>query len=136
MTPILLRARTTGRLIATVAGTALGLNIVAGDQYVALVLPARLFSAEFRARKLASTNLSRVVSDAGTVTSPLVPWNSCGAYMAAVLGVPTFLYLPFCFFNIASPALTVLYGFSGFKIARLEPTPEPVNATGVSSERG
>jgi len=136
MTPILLRARTTGQLVATAAGTALGLNIVAGDQYVALVLPARLFSAEFRARKLASTNLSRVVSDAGTVTSPLVPWNSCGAYMAAVLGVPTFLYLPFCFFNIASPALTVLYGFSGFKIDRLEPAPGPVNATGASSERG
>ena len=136
MTPILLRARTTGQLVATAAGTALGLNIVAGDQYVALVLPARLFSAEFRARKLASTNLSRVVSDAGTVTSPLVPWNSCGAYMAAVLGVPTFLYLPFCFFNIASPALTVLYGFSGFKIDRLEPAPEPLGATGASSERG
>ena len=56
--------------------------------------------------------------------------------MAAVLGVPTFLYLPFCFFNIASPALTVLYGFSGFKIDRLGPTPEPANATGVSSDRG
>lgn len=136
MTPILLRARTTGRLIATVAGTALGLNIVAGDQYVALVLPARLFSAEFRTRHLASTNLSRAVCDSGTVTSPLVPWNSCGAYMAAVLGVPTFLYLPFCFFNIASPILTVLYGFSGFKIERLDPAVAPVGASATPSEGG
>jgi len=120
MTPILLRARSTGQLIATVAGTGLGLNIVAGDQYVALVLPSRLFSAEFRKRDLHSANLSRAVADGGTVTSPLVPWNSCGAYMAAVLGVPTFLYLPFCFFNFASPLLTVLYGFTGFKIERLD----------------
>lgn len=133
MTPILVRARTNGRLIATAAGTALGLNIVAGDQYVALVLPSRLFSAEFRSRGLASTNLSRAVSDAGTVTSPLVPWNSCGAYMAAVLGVPTFLYLPFCFFNVASPVLTVLYGFSGFKIARLAAKPEPTAAGRLST---
>lgn len=120
VTPVLLRARTTGKLIFTVSATAFGLNIIAGDQYVALVLPSRLFRVEFQKRGLASTNLSRSVADTGTVTSPLVPWNSCGAYMAAVLGVPTFLYLPFCFFNIASPALTVIYGFTGFKIDRLD----------------
>jgi NhaC family Na+:H+ antiporter len=120
VTPVLLRARSTGKLILTVACTAIGLNIIAGDQYIALVLPARLFRAEFRKRGLASVNLSRSVADAGTVTSPLIPWNSCGAYMAAVLGVPTFLYLPFCFFNIASPLLTIGYGFTGFKIGRIE----------------
>jgi NhaC family Na+:H+ antiporter len=119
ITPILLRAQTTGKLISTVAATALGLNIIAGDQYIALVLPARMFQVEFHSRGLASQNLSRVCADAGTVTSPLVPWNSCGAYMSAVLGVPTLMYLPFCFFNIASPVLSVIYGFTGFKIARI-----------------
>ena len=120
VTPVLLRARSTGQLVFTVAATAFGLNVIAGDQYVALVLPSRLFRVEFQKRGLASVNLSRAVADSGTVTSPLVPWNSCGAYMAAVLGVPTFLYLPFCFFNIASPLLTVLYGFTGFRIEHLD----------------
>lgn len=118
--PVLLRARTTGRLVGTVVGTAFGLNVIAGDQYIALVLPARIFRVEFEKRGLATTNLSRSVADAGTVTSPLVPWNSCGAYMAAVLGVPTLLYLPFCIFNIASPLLTLFYGFSGIRIERVE----------------
>lgn len=117
------RATTRGRLFATTAGTAVGLNVFAADQYIALVLPARLFRNEFEKRGLAPQNLSRAVADAGTVTSPLVPWNSCGAYMAAVLGVPTLLYLPFCVFNIMSPILTVLYGFTGFKIQRVQPDP-------------
>ena len=85
------------------------------------MLPARLFQVEFRKRGLSTTNLSRAVADAGTVTSPLVPWKSCGAYMAAVLGVPTLMYLPFCIFNIASPVLSVIYGFTGFKITRMAP---------------
>ncbi len=117
--PVIARADTQGRLFATTAGTAVGLNIVAADQYIALVLPVRLFKSEFEKRGLAPQNLSRVAADAGTVTSPLVPWNSCGAYMSAVLGIPTMLYLPFCFFNIASPLLTVLYGYLGFKIVQV-----------------
>lgn len=126
VTPLLLRARTTGQLIATAAGTTFGLNVIAGDQYVAIVLPARLFGAEFEKRGLASTNLSRTLADAGTVTSPLVPWNSCGAYMSAVLGVATFSYLPFAIFNIASPLLTILFGFIGFRILRTaKPTHTP-----------
>ena len=136
VTPVLLRAKSTGQLIGTVAATAFGLNIIAGDQYVALVLPSRLFRVEFQKRGLASVNLSRTVADAGTVTSPLVPWNSCGAYMAAVLGVPTLLYLPFCFFNIASPVLTLIYGFTGFKIARMAPETALDEATLPLSNRG
>ena len=57
--------------------------------------------------------LSRTVEDSGTVTSPLVPWNSCGAYMAGVLGVPTITYLPYCFFNLLSPVIALIYGFTG-----------------------
>ena len=123
--PILARAHTTGRLFAVTAGTAVALNIVAADQYIALVLPVRLFRSEFERRGLAPQNLSRAVADAGTVTSPLVPWNSCGAYMAAVLGVPTLLYLPFCILNIASPILTTLIGYTGFRLARAGEGPRP-----------
>jgi Na+:H+ antiporter, NhaC family len=116
--PLKERARSTGGLYLTVFGCSFGLNIVAGDQYIALVLPARLFRGEFAARGLAPTNLSRLAADSGTVTSALVPWNSCGAFMAAVLGVPTLSYLPYAIFNYASPILSVLYGVTGFKIER------------------
>jgi len=129
MGPVIAGANSTGRLFATVFGCAFGLNVVAGDQYIALVLPAKVFRAEFAARGLAPTNLSRLVADSGTVTSPLVPWNSCGAFMGAVLGVPTLRYLPFCIFNIASPLLSVAYGISGFRIERVE----PVGAAGATA---
>ncbi|WP_214402680.1 Na+/H+ antiporter NhaC [Pseudonocardia lacus] len=124
--PMIRAAKGTGRLFLTVFATAFGLNVVAGDQYIALVMPAKIYRAEFARRGLAPTNLSRLTADSGTVTSPLVPWNSCGAFMGAVLGVPTLVYLPFCFFNIASPVLSVIYGFTGFKIEKVEPAePEP-----------
>jgi Na+/H+ antiporter NhaC len=70
------------------AVTAFGLNVIVGDRYVAVILPARLFREEFERRGLPATSLSHTIADAGTVTSPLVTWNSCGAYMAAVLGIP------------------------------------------------
>jgi Na+:H+ antiporter, NhaC family len=117
--PVIEAAKTTGRLFATVFATAFGLNLVAGDQYIALVLPTKVFRAEFRRRGLAPTNLSRLAADSGTVTSPLVPWNSCGAFMGAVLGVSALQYLPYAFFNLASPALSVTYGFTGFRVERL-----------------
>ena len=98
---------------------AFGLNVVAGDQYIALILPTKVFRAEFARRDLAPTNLSRLAADSGTVTSPLVPWNSCGAFMGAVLGVSALQYLPYALFNIASPALSVPYGFTGFRIEHL-----------------
>jgi NhaC family Na+:H+ antiporter len=118
--PLVRFASTTGRLFLTVFVCAFGLNVVAGDQYIALVLPTRVFRAEFARRDLAPTNLSRLAADSGTVTSPLVPWNSCGAFMAAVLGVATLSYLPFAFFNLFSPALSVVYGWTGFRIESLE----------------
>ena len=120
MQPLLARARSAGRLIATVAATCIGLNVVAGDQYVADVLPARAFRAAFASRGLAPRMLSRTVEDSGTVTSPLVPWNSCGAYMTGVLGVPTIEYLPFAFFNYVNPVIAVIFGFTGFRVERLD----------------
>jgi len=123
--PLISAAKTTGRLFATVFACAFGLNLVAGDQYIALVLPTKVFRAEFARRGLAPTNLSRLAADSGTVTSPLVPWNSCGAFMAAVLGVATIRYLPYAFFCIASPLLSVAYGAIGFRIERVEPVEPP-----------
>lgn len=123
--PLIAAARSTGRLFVTVFACAFGLNVVAGDQYIALVLPSKVFRVEFARRGLAPTNLSRLAADSGTVTSPLVPWNSCGAFMGAVLGVSTLLYLPYAVFNIASPLLSVAYGISGFRVERVTPAGVP-----------
>lgn len=121
--PMIAAATSTGRLFVTVFVCAFGLNIVAGDQYIALVLPTRVFRAEFAKRGLAATNLSRLAADSGTVTSALVPWNSCGAFMSATLGVPALVYAPYAVFNWASPLLSMIYGFTGFTIEKVEPTP-------------
>jgi Na+:H+ antiporter, NhaC family len=114
--PIVSRTKTRGGLILAVNASGIGLNVIAGDQYVADVLPARMYRSEFECRGLAPEALSRAVEDSGTVTSVLVPWNTCGAYISGVLGVSTASYLPFCFFNILSPILDVVFGFIGFKV--------------------
>ena len=121
ITPIIGRVKSVGGTIATVMVTALGLNIVAGDQYIAIVLPARMFMVEFRKRGLHPETLATAVENSGTVTSPLIPWNSCGAYMSATLGISTFVYLPYCIFNFANFLLGLIYGFVGINIMRLEP---------------
>jgi Na+:H+ antiporter, NhaC family len=117
--PLVARARSAGWLIATVVGTCFGLNVIAGDQYVADVLPSRAYRDTFARNGLAPRQLSRTVEDSGTVTSPLIPWNSCGAYMTGVLGVPTIEYLPYAFFNIANPLIALLLGFLGIGVERL-----------------
>ncbi len=117
---ILRMAKSTGSLIAATLATSMGMNIVASDQYIAIVLPGRMFRAEFEKRKLHPKNLSRCLEDSGTLTSVLVPWNTCGAYMASTLGVATLTYLPFCFFNLMNPLISAFYGFTGISIAPLE----------------
>ena len=112
------RAKSTGSLIATVVMSCIGINVVAADQYIAIVLPGKMYRAEFERRGLDVKNLSRVIEDSGTLTSPLVPWNTCGAYMAATLGVATFAYLPFVFFNLINPVISIIYGFTGFTIVK------------------
>jgi NhaC family Na+:H+ antiporter len=124
ITPIVGKAKSTGLLILAVVGTGFGLNVIAGDQYVAVVLPSRMFRLEFKKRGLAPQVLSRAVEDSGTVTSVLVPWNTCGAYMSGVLGVSTFAYLPYCFYNMLNPIISIIFGFTGFKMERLAPAPE------------
>jgi Na+:H+ antiporter, NhaC family len=83
-----------------------------------------MFAAEYERRVLAPEVLSRAIEDSGTVTSVLVPWNTCGAYISGVLGVPTASYLPCCYFNLLSPVLDVVFGFIGFKAPRAEPDRE------------
>jgi NhaC family Na+:H+ antiporter len=123
--PIVHRARTDGQMIATVALTCFGLNVIAGDQYVADVMPSRAFRDAFASRGLAPRMLSRTVEDSGTVTSVLIPWNSCGAYMTGVLGVPTIEYLPYAFFNIINPILAIVFGFLGFRVEHQGPVEHP-----------
>jgi NhaC family Na+:H+ antiporter len=101
---------------------------------VAIVMPSRVYRIAFRERGIAPRMLSRTVEDAGTVTSPLVPWNSCGAYMAGVLGVATVAYLPYAFFNLLSPLISLIYGLTGFRIERLPPNNEGQPA-GPDAER-
>jgi NhaC family Na+:H+ antiporter len=134
--PIVAHARTRGRLILAVNASGIGLNTIAGDQYVADVLPARMFRGEFERRGIAPQVLSRAVEDSGTVTSVLVPWNTCGAYISGVLGVSTASYVPYCFFNLLSPILDVAYGFLGFKVPAVEPAPASEAASPPSEPRG
>lgn len=125
ITPVIDRIKSIGGTIAAVMVTALGLNIVAGDQYIAIVLPARMFMVEFRRRGLHPETLATAVENSGTVTSPLIPWNSCGAYMSAALGVSTFVYFPYCFFNFLNFILGMAYGFLGVNVMRLDPEEQP-----------
>ena len=127
--PIVSRTKSRGRLIFAANASGIGLNVIAGDQYVAVVLPARMFRDEFDQRGLVPQVLSRAVEDSGTVTSVLVPWNTCGAYISGVLGVSTASYLPFCFFNLLSPVLDVIFGFIGFKVPSKAPAPAVIDPT-------
>jgi len=116
---IIVYANSTGSLIATTAGTCVFFNLTASDQYLAIVVPGRMFSSVYKKRGLAPENLSRTLEDSGTVTSVLIPWNTCGAYQSSVLGVATLTYLPYCFFNIISPFMTLFFGYAGIKIKKL-----------------
>ncbi|MFZ1692831.1 MAG: Na+/H+ antiporter NhaC [Flavobacteriales bacterium] len=116
---ILTKARTDGSLIAATAGSCVLVNATASDQYLSIVVPGRMFAPVYAERGLHPKVLSRTLEDSGTVTSALVPWNTCGAYMGSVLGVATMTYLPFCFFNLISPVMTVLQGAFGWRIARI-----------------
>lgn len=111
-----------GSLIASTVGTCIFFNITASDQYMAIVVPGRMYSDMYKEMDLAPENLSRTLEDSGTVTSALVPWNTCGAYHAGVLGVATFTYLPFAFFNLISPFMTMFFGIIGIKIRKLAET--------------
>jgi len=117
------KAKSTGSLVLVTVLSCLFVNILCADQYLGIALPGKMFKDEYAERGLAPRNLSRALEDSGTVTSALVPWNTCGATMAGFLGVATFAYAPFAFFNLLSPIVSVIYGFTGFSIMTLEEDP-------------
>src|SRR5690606_2700540 len=111
-------ANTTGSLVGSTAATCIIFNATASDQYLSIVVPGKMYADTYRSRGLKPENLSRTLEDSGTVTSVLVPWNTCGATQSTILGVATLSYLPYCFFNLISPVMTVLFAYLNVKIAR------------------
>ncbi|MEQ9365760.1 MAG: Na+/H+ antiporter NhaC [Leptospirales bacterium] len=116
---ILRFARGTGHLIAASLGTSLFLNFTASDQYLSLVVTGRMYREAFTREGLEHKNLSRALEDSGTLTSALVPWNTCGAFMASTLGVATLSYLPYAVLNWTVPLISLAYGYLGYSITRI-----------------
>jgi NhaC family Na+:H+ antiporter len=139
--PLLRRARSARSLLVATGLTAIGINIVAADQYMAIVLTGRMYRGEYEAQGVAPQTLSRQVEDTATVTSPLVPWNSCGAYVSATLGIATFAYLPYCFFNLINPAISLAFAVLGRAIDRVAPSsagvegPQELRVHGLGGRR-
>lgn len=122
---ILKAAHSTGSLITSTIATCIATNILTADQYMAIVMPGRMYKEEYERRGLAPVNLSRTLEDGGTITSPLIPWNTCGAYMHGVLNVNPLDYFFYAFFNLINPVLAVIYAYCGIKVLKLTP-PESV----------
>ncbi len=112
-------AQSTFSLFASTVASCLALNVTASDQYLALVVPGKMFAKAYEERGLAPENLSRTLEDSGTVTSVLVPWNTCGAYQSGVLGVSVYEYFVYAIFNYLSPFMTLLFAAFRIKIRQL-----------------
>lgn len=108
---VIRKVHSIGSLVASTAATCMFFNLTTSDQYLAILVPGRMYADIYRKRGLKPENLSRTLEDSATVTSVLVPWNTCGATQASVLGVATLTYAPYCFFNIISPFMTIMYGY-------------------------
>lgn len=128
-------AKSTGSLVLVTIVSCLFVNILAGDQYLAIALPGKMYKDEFKKRGLAPRNLSRALEDSGTVTSALVPWNTCGATMSSFLGVETIAYLPFAFFNILSPIVSTIAAYVGYSMMKLEDDPSAEEYTGAKVKK-
>jgi NhaC family Na+:H+ antiporter len=107
-------------LVACTAGTCIVTNVSTSDQYISVAIPGRMYAGLYKEMGYSSQNLSRTLEDTGTVTSVLIPWNTCGAFHAGVLGIGTLAYLPYCFFNILSPFMTLFFAWFMIKIARID----------------
>lgn len=118
------RVKSAGDLIIATVGTCIGTNLLAADQYLSIVIPGQMFVKSYEERDLNTINLARTLEDSGTLTSALVPWNTCGAYMSATLGISTFMYAPFAFFNIICPIIAVIYGYSQIALQQHRPASE------------
>lgn len=119
-------AKSTGGLITTTVATCFGTNVLAADQFIAVALPGRMYRDEYERRGLSRLNLSRTLEDSGTITSALIPWNTCGAYMAATLGIATMQYAPFALFNLLCPLIAIVYGYTHFALKPAETPVQPI----------
>ncbi|MDE5945183.1 MAG: Na+/H+ antiporter NhaC [Rikenella sp.] len=137
------RVRSAGGLVSTATGSCLLFNLTSGDQYMSIVVPGKMFVGAFRRNGLQPQLLSRTLEDGGTATSVLIPWNTCGATQATILGVPTLVYLPFAFFCWLSPLMTLAVAWAGWGIRKNEPvstteekvSPKPVRKPDAANER-
>ena len=119
-------AKSTGSLVAVTIFSSIFINVIASDQYLSIVIPGRMYKDAYAERGLAPRNLSRTLEDGGTITSPLIPWNTCGAYMDTALGVPTVEYAPYAVLNIVNPIIAILWAYLG--LFQLKMTPEEIAA--------
>lgn len=125
---ILKIAKGTFGLIAATIFTAIGTNLAVADQYLAIVIPGSMYRDAFKKQGLAAKNLSRALEDSATITSPLIPWNTCGAYMSATMGISCFAFLPFAFFNLLCPIVSLFYGLTGISIEKIQQEDNVENA--------
>jgi NhaC family Na+:H+ antiporter len=112
-------ARNVGALVTVTVFSCIVMNVIASDQYLSIILTGRMYREAFEDMRLKNKNLSRCLEDSGTLTSPLVPWNTCGATMSNFLGVPTMQYAPFAFLNLINPLVSIFYGFTGISMERM-----------------
>jgi NhaC family Na+:H+ antiporter len=112
--------KSTFSIFASTVGSCLAINLTASDQYLSIVIPGKMFSKAFKDKSLAPENLSRTLEDSGTVTSVLIPWNTCGAYQSGILGVSVFDYFIYAIFNWLSPFMTLIVAAFSIKIKKLK----------------
>lgn len=118
---ILSLAKGVGGLIAATVATCIGVNLMTGDQYLSIIFTGKMYRHKYDDLGLDPKNLSRTLEDAGTLSSPLIPWGACGVFMASTLGVATLTYLPFTFVSLINPIIALIYGYTGFSIAKKQP---------------
>jgi len=120
---ILKGAKSAGDMVTRTILTCIATNVVTADQYMAIVMPGRMYKEEFAKRGLNQLNLSRSLEDGGTLTSPLIPWNTCGVFMQGALGIGPLEYAVYAFFNYINPIMAIIFATLGIKILRI-PIPE------------
>lgn len=116
---ILRFARSTGSLVTATIGTAFFTNMTCSEQYISVVVPARMFAGAYEQRGLQSKNLSRALEDGGTLTSVFIPWNTCGVFIYGTLGVMAFDYAPYAILNYTVPIISIIFAYTGFTMAKL-----------------
>ncbi len=125
---ILKIATNTGLLVTATILSCFTVNVITGEQYLSIVIPGRMFKEAYADRGLAPVNLSRALEDSGTITSPLIPWNTCGAFMTATLGISPLAYAPYAFLNLINPFVSIFYGFTGITMIKMTDEEKAIHA--------